>query len=128
MGQLGNRELENSVVTIYFDQKKLEIDRDPSVMTHYENKSEKDRPQGVTTCFYVFGADVAPKGNAVGRIAPGSLADKLGIQVADRIVSVNGYKTPSSSFIVDSYTRKKIADPLTAVVMRAGKEVKLSLP
>lgn len=70
---------------------------------------------------------VSALGVYVTKITPGSLAEKHGIKVGDRLVALNGEEIASASEIVSYMQKAKAGDILTMTVSRAGKMMDIKI-
>lgn len=111
IGELGNAQLLDTVVTLHTAGKKLEIERDPKAAC-------RRRPLGIR-----LGQD-----GCVAEVVADSTAEKMGIQVGDRLLSVNGRGTPGNPFVACALRLAVRGPCATVLVRRDGKETPLSCP
>ncbi len=112
IGEIGNQQLLDTVVTLHYDLKKVEIQREPQCPLRLKHP----------------GMQCGGRRNNVTAVTPGSLAEKLGLRTGDKIVSVNGHPTPNPSCMKDAFMTPIRADQASIVVLRDGEETTLSCP
>ena len=80
---------------------------------------------------YAAGVQVRDFPAVVGRVAPGTLVEKVGVRDWDRIVSFGGRPAGTLHQLddaIDQATRAKQAGPIPMTVLRGGKKVTLAVP
>jgi hypothetical protein len=109
IGELGNAQLMNAVVTIHYAHKKLEIRRDRAA-----------------TPIGFLGVLLSPVDSKVTEVKKEMLAERLGIQVGDKILSVNGRLTPNRSLMLDAIFTPTRTGKVELKILREGSELTLS--
>ncbi len=110
IGELGNAQLMNTVVTIHYAKKKIEIRRDRAALPI--------PPLGIV---------ISPDGHTVSGVEAGSPAERNGVKAGDQLLSVNGQRTPSRSFLMDALSVPSATRRAEIKVLREGAEVTLLL-
>ncbi len=104
----------------------------PVIESIIENGYVTGRPQlgvsmvDVTDELSAFQAGVNDLGVYIAKVVKGSAADEAGMEVKDRVISVEGKEIQSSSEISKLIDGKSVGDTIEIIVERDGKEVKLS--
>lgn len=104
----------------------------PVIESIIENGYVTGRPQlgvsmvDVTDELSAFQAGVNDLGVYIAKVVKGSAADEAGLEVKDRVISVEGKEIQSSSEISKLIDGKHVGDTIEIIVERDGKEVKLS--
>lgn len=101
----------------------------PVIESLISNGYVTGRPQlgvsmvNITSEQSAFQAGVNELGVYIAKVSSGSAADEAGLQVKDRILSVDGTEISSSSEIAKIVNSKNVGDTLTLVVERDGKQI-----
>lgn len=66
-------------------------------------------------------------GLRLGQVRPGSLADRVGLRVGDRLVSINGYEFVDPEQLLEAYAKLRLAPSLTLALVRDGRPASIDL-
>lgn len=104
----------------------------PVIESLISNGYVSGRPQlgvsmvNITSEQSAFQAGVNELGVYIAKVTNGSAADEAGLQVKDRVISVDGTEVSSSSEIAKIVNSKSVGDTLTLVVERDGKQITIT--
>lgn len=66
-------------------------------------------------------------GLKLGPVKPGSLAERIGLRVGDRLVSINRYELTDPAQLLEAYAKLRLAPSLTLALVRDGAPTSIDL-